>query len=67
MEASEIRAARDRLVLKRNAIIQGLHARTEAWPELRQVCRELVELEQKLGRLVDLSNSARVGKHERVD
>ena len=53
MELSEVRAARDRLILKRNQIIKGLRERSDSWPELHQVCREIVELDRTLGDLPD--------------
>ena len=49
MDASELKAARERLLLKRNEIIKGLRARNGRWLELHQVCREIVEMETKLG------------------
>jgi hypothetical protein len=51
MELSEVRAARDRLILKRNQIIKGLRERSDSWPELHRVCREIVELDRTLGAL----------------
>jgi hypothetical protein len=48
MEASELRAARDRLILKRKEMIKDLRTRRDSWPEFHQV-REIVELDQKLG------------------
>jgi hypothetical protein len=51
MQLSEVRAARDRLILKRNQIIKGLRERSDGWPELHQVCREIVELDRMLGDL----------------
>ena len=51
MELSEVRAARDRLILKRNQIIKGLCERSDSWSELHQVCREIVELDRTLGDL----------------
>jgi hypothetical protein len=49
MEASELRAARDRLILKRKEMIKDLRTRRDSWPEFHQVCREIGELDQKLG------------------
>jgi len=48
MEASDLKAARRRLLLKRNELIKGLRARHEAWSELYQVCRDIAALDDKL-------------------
>jgi hypothetical protein len=48
MDASELKAARTRLILRRNEIIKGLRARTESWPEFEQICRAIVELDRKI-------------------
>jgi hypothetical protein len=48
MDAPELKAARARLILRRNEIIKGLRARTESWPEFEQVCRAIVELDHKI-------------------
>ena len=48
MDASELKAARERLIF-RNTIINGLRERGGAWSELHQVCRDIAQLGQKLG------------------
>ncbi len=52
MDASEMKAARAHLILRRNEIIKGLRGRTESWPEFEQICRGIMELDSKLGRAV---------------
>ena len=50
VEASEIKAAREQLILKRSQIIKELRARGDQWRKFEQVCREIVELDRKLER-----------------
>jgi hypothetical protein len=45
VEASEIKAAREQLILKRSQIIKELRTRGDQWREFEQVYREIVELE----------------------
>ena len=49
MEASEFKATREQLILKRNRLIKGLHGRRETWAEFHEVCRQIAELDQQLG------------------
>jgi hypothetical protein len=50
VEASEIKAAREQLILKRSQIIKELRTRGDQWREFEQVYREIVELDRKLDR-----------------
>ena len=49
MDASEMKTAQKRLILRRNEIIKGLRARTANWAEFERVCRTIVALDNKLG------------------
>jgi hypothetical protein len=43
VKASEIKAAREQLILKRSQIIKELRTRRHQWREFEQVCRVIVE------------------------
>ena len=53
VEASEIKAASEQLILKRSQIIKELRTRGDQWREFEQVCREIVELDRRLERDID--------------
>jgi len=44
-----MKAARARLILRRNEITKGLRARTESWPEFHEVCDAIVALDIRVG------------------
>ena len=47
MESSELKTERERLILKRRELLNGVHARRNSWSEFHQVCREILELDRK--------------------
>jgi hypothetical protein len=49
VETSELIAAREQLISRRNRLIKDLRSRREAWVEFHQVCRDIVDLNNKLG------------------
>jgi hypothetical protein len=48
MDASELKAERERLVLKRKELLNGVHARRNSWSAFHQVCREIADLDRRL-------------------
>jgi hypothetical protein len=48
MEPSEAKAERERLILRRKELLNGVHARRNSWLEFHQVCREILELDRRL-------------------
>jgi hypothetical protein len=56
-----MKAARARLILRRNESTKGLRARTESWPEFHEVCDAIVALDIRLGagvRFIETRDSA---------
>jgi hypothetical protein len=54
---SELKAARSQLVSRRHEAIKSLCSRTESWTELREICRQIFEIDRAL----DLVPATRAG------
>jgi hypothetical protein len=48
MEPSEAKAERERLILRRKELLDGVHARRNSWSEFHKLCREIVDLDRRL-------------------
>jgi hypothetical protein len=48
MEPSELEAERERLILRRKELLNGVHARRNSWSEFHQVCREIAGMDRRL-------------------
>jgi hypothetical protein len=49
MDASEMKAARAQLILRRNELMKGLRSQREVWTEFHRVCHGIADLDEKLG------------------
>jgi len=50
MDRSELKGAREQLILKRNRLVTGLRSRLDAWTEFHEICRAIEALNNKLGK-----------------